>query len=286
MVLASLAWAVTVNLVASKDNTLYEMANHPDLSSGHGDSLFMGGIAQLDPDNNAYRRRALIQFDLSSIPAGATINSVGLRVQVTRTTSASYLFDVRRMLASWGEGASVASGQGGQGAPAQPGDVTWNYRFFGTPDSAWITPGGDFDPTVLGTAMVGSVGSYTFTGAGMTSCVQGWLDGTVPNDGWMLTSDLEFLSTIAKRIASRENTNSSYRPTLMVTYTPRPPGSCVADFNGDGAVGTDADIEAFFACLGGSCCPTCGSADFNGDGSIGTDADIESFFRVLAGQPC
>jgi hypothetical protein len=32
--------------------------------------------------------------------------------------------------------------------------------------------------------------------------------------------------------------------------------------------------------------PACGSADFNGDGDIGTDADIESFFRVLAGGPC
>jgi hypothetical protein len=58
------------------------------------------------------------------------------------------------------------------------------------------------------------------------------------------------------------------------------------DFNGDGALGTDADIEAFFACLGGDCCPTCGSADFNGDGAIGTDADIESFFRVLGGGSC
>jgi hypothetical protein len=59
-----------------------------------------------------------------------------------------------------------------------------------------------------------------------------------------------------------------------------------ADFNGDGAVGTDADIEAFFACLAGSCCANCGSADFNGDGAVGTDADIEAFFRVLAGGPC
>jgi hypothetical protein len=59
-----------------------------------------------------------------------------------------------------------------------------------------------------------------------------------------------------------------------------------ADFNGDGDEGTDADIEAFFACLGGNCCVTCGSADFNGDGDVGTDADIESFFRVLAGGPC
>jgi hypothetical protein len=61
-----------------------------------------------------------------------------------------------------------------------------------------------------------------------------------------------------------------------------------ADFDGDGDVGTDADIEAFFACLAGNCCPTCfaGGADFNGDGDVGTDADIESFFRVLAGGEC
>jgi hypothetical protein len=62
--------------------------------------------------------------------------------------------------------------------------------------------------------------------------------------------------------------------------------ACSADFNGDGAVGTDADIDAFFSCLSGTCCPTCGSADFNGDGAVGTDADIESFFRVLAGGAC
>jgi hypothetical protein len=59
-----------------------------------------------------------------------------------------------------------------------------------------------------------------------------------------------------------------------------------ADFDGDGSIGTDADIEAFFECLSGTCCPNCGSADFNGDRSVGTDADIESFFRVLAGGPC
>ena len=32
--------------------------------------------------------------------------------------------------------------------------------------------------------------------------------------------------------------------------------------------------------------PHCGSADFNCDGDIGTDADIEAFFRVLAGGTC
>jgi autotransporter-associated beta strand protein len=60
------------------------------------------------------------------------------------------------------------------------------------------------------------------------------------------------------------------------------------DFNCDGDVGTDADIEAFFACLAGTCPPPpcTNNADFNDDGDVGTDADIESFFRVLGGGPC
>ncbi len=62
--------------------------------------------------------------------------------------------------------------------------------------------------------------------------------------------------------------------------------SCSADYNGDGDVGTDADIDAFFACLAGTCCSTCAGPDFNHDGDVGTDADIESFFRVLGGGPC
>jgi probable HAF family extracellular repeat protein len=71
-----------------------------------------------------------------------------------------------------------------------------------------------------------------------------------------------------------------------VIHLPGPCGS--ADFNCDGDIGTDADIEAFFACISGSCpAPPCtGSADFNGDGDVGTDADIEAFFRVLAGGSC
>jgi hypothetical protein len=61
-----------------------------------------------------------------------------------------------------------------------------------------------------------------------------------------------------------------------------------ADFNCDGDVATDQDIEEFFACLAGSCPPPpcSNSADFDGDGVPGTDADVEAFFRVLAGGTC
>jgi hypothetical protein len=74
-------------------------------------------------------------------------------------------------------------------------------------------------------------------------------------------------------------------PTEMA-FTLTTVSACTPDFNGDGDVGTDADIEAFFACLAGNCCPTCAGADFNADGDVGTDADIEAFFRVLAGGNC
>jgi uncharacterized membrane protein len=69
-----------------------------------------------------------------------------------------------------------------------------------------------------------------------------------------------------------------------VAYLGRRCGS--ADFNHDGAAGTDSDVGDFFACIAGGCCPTCDSADFNGDGAVATDADIEAFFRVLAGLGC
>jgi hypothetical protein len=81
------------------------------------------------------------------------------------------------------------------------------------------------------------------------------------------------------RIAGYNGANGAY--TLHVER-----GCGTADFNSDGDVGTDQDIEAFFNCLAGNCCTYCGSADFNADGDVGTDADIESFFRVLGGGAC
>jgi len=61
-----------------------------------------------------------------------------------------------------------------------------------------------------------------------------------------------------------------------------------ADFDCDKDTGTDADIEAFFRCVAGTCpvAPCTNSGDFNHDGDSGTDADIEAFFRVVAGGAC
>ena len=86
------------------------------------------------------------------------------------------------------------------------------------------------------------------------------------------------ISADGKVIVSRTSAGSS-----VIVHLP-PCGT--ADFDNDGDAGTDMDIEAFFACLAGSCCPACHGSDFNADGDSATDSDIESFFRVLAGGAC
>jgi hypothetical protein len=78
-------------------------------------------------------------------------------------------------------------------------------------------------------------------------------------------------------------------PQQVAALDGNPPPPCgSADFDCDGDVATDADIESFFRCLAGACPPPpcTSSADFNSDGDSATDADIEAFFRVLAGGSC
>jgi len=92
------------------------------------------------------------------------------------------------------------------------------------------------------------------------------------------------MSENGKHIMVRVVLGVSTDAAVLITFS----GCGTSDFNGDGDFGTDADIEAFFACLGGTCCATCfeGGSDFNNDGDFGTDQDIESFFRVLGGGNC
>jgi probable HAF family extracellular repeat protein len=84
------------------------------------------------------------------------------------------------------------------------------------------------------------------------------------------------------------NASNPYSDRALLITLPFGPGCEPADFNHDGTPATDADIEAFFACIAGNCCSTCDpyGADFDGDGSVATDADIEAFFRVIAGGSC
>ncbi|RMF79217.1 MAG: DNRLRE domain-containing protein, partial [Planctomycetota bacterium] len=119
------AIADTVELVAARDNTLYESATGA-LSNGAGTSIFVGATA------SGAVRRGLVWFDVAAeIPAGSTINAVTLQMRVTQTVAGAETVALHRVTQDWGEGASNADaaggggGGGGAGAPAASGDATW-----------------------------------------------------------------------------------------------------------------------------------------------------------------
>src|SRR5882724_6348763 len=104
---ATLARTMAANEVvlgAVADATLIERA--PDNSSG-GAGFFNSGTTQAGT-----RNRGLLQFDLASqIPAGATITSATLQLQVVKEAgcdlSQPSTFGIYRMLRSWGEGSTL-----------------------------------------------------------------------------------------------------------------------------------------------------------------------------------
>lgn len=220
------AQTVTVTLPAIADNTLYQdfLGN---FSNGLGPSLFAGKTQGGDI------RRALVRFDLSAIPTGATISSASMTLRQSRQRDSTQpeVMAIHRVLASWGEGTSNAGSPGGSGAPSTNGDATWIHRFYNeTPGLAqlWANAGGDFNETPSGTASVGSaLTTYTWTGARMVTDVQGWIDDRSSNFGWILLGD-ETENQSARRFDSRESGTSANRPGLVVRYVIPAPGAAAA----------------------------------------------------------
>ena len=204
-----------VNLIASKDNTLYE-SNNGGFSNGIGVYLFAGKTG------HGETRRGLVAFNIANnIPAGSTIDSVKLTLFMSRSISDAQTIRLFRVLADWGEGTSNASVQEGAGASSTSGDATWIHRFFNT--SLWARVGGDFATTVSASQAVGgqTVGDSSFYTWGstpqMVADVQSWLDTPANNFGWLLLGN-ESASTTVKRFDTRENPASAKRPTLTVFY--------------------------------------------------------------------
>jgi len=217
------AEGATASLTPSKDNTLFE-STVGDISNGAGSSLYVGraGIAG---GNGA--RRALLAFDLSSIPAGSVVTDVTLKMTVTKVSPSAPAAPtmLHRLTADWGEGASNSFDPGGAGALAQTPDATWLHRFYST--TPWTTNGGDFAASSAAKSLAGE-GDYTWDStAALVADVQGWLNAPGSNFGWAVLGD-EGTSGIARRLASREATNEATRPTLTVTYTVPEPGTLTA----------------------------------------------------------
>ena len=217
---AGLAQADVLQVGAAKDNTLFQNA-FGELSNGAGSAIFAGRNNMAEDSI----RRGLIAFDLSGIPAGSIIESVTLNLYMTQSVSGASNVTMHRVLSEWGEGAS-SSGSGGagggSGASAETGDATWLHRFFDTTN--WTNAGGDFNAAASATTSVGGAGQYSWSGAGMVSDVQSWVDNG-NNFGWLIKGN-ENAAGSAKRFASREDTSDpEWQPSLSVTYRIPTPGA-------------------------------------------------------------
>lgn len=210
---------VTLTLTANQDNTLYESATGA-LSNGAGTKLVVSKNA------GGLLRRGLVRFDLSAIPAGSTVQSATLTLSNVEATNSATM-TLHRANASWGEGTSLATGSEDAGAAVTPGDASWIHRAY--PSSNWTAPGGDFVATASASATVVGAGAYQWSGAGLVADVQGWVNASASNAGWVLRGKESGAGNALKRFESRQSADVANRPRLVVTYLPaavEPVGAC------------------------------------------------------------
>ena len=201
------------------DTTIFSESNN---NGGGTDGVFSGTINQLTFDGQKQHRRGLIQIDLTSIPPGWIIEDATLQMTVSTSGGNFGNFDcsLHRVTGSWGEGSVVGPSAGGFGGPAQPGDATWQSGHHGI--SAWNSAGGDFASGPSATAAAGLAGSdVVWSGAGLISDVQLWVNVPSANNGWLVLSGLEGQQQRIKKFHSSEATQ--FRPILTVLAQPAPP---------------------------------------------------------------
>lgn len=199
-----------VRIIADKDNTIN--SNSPEGNDG-ASVVFRTGRTGESGGNRL--QRALLHFDLSSIPPGSRIDSAILTLHVLRTGGAATGVALHKVTSEWNELAS-----------------TWSHAIF--PGTPWTTPGGDFEPTA--TASTGDVpSSRSIVISNLTGDIQSWVNDSSSNFGWVLKVTDEEITHSAKLIASREQPSEIYRPSLHIVYTlkddnPNPCNQAVSSF--------------------------------------------------------
>jgi hypothetical protein len=181
----------TASLQASQDT--YIRLRSPDDTSNFGASM------QLVVDRESTDlQRALLQFDLSGIPANATINSATLQMQATQI-GGTLNISVYELLQAWSEGT----------ANGTPDAANWNERTTGT---NWTTAGGTFNTTAIANLNTNSTGLHTWD---ITSLVQAWVDGSSVNNGLMVASP----DGGGNRTVTYDSSEGTTKPILVIDYS-------------------------------------------------------------------
>jgi hypothetical protein len=250
------ALGATATVPALKDSMIFGTSAGADTgnASGNGPALFAGA------DGSSNKKRSLIEFNVASanIPADATIQSVTMTLYLAQVAGSGggsggggnypsrtlRLFDLSQ---DWSEGSSglptsTSANGSGSGYMRMTGDSTWDYASYDSTNLAagkWNAGGmdvrgGNFASTESGSSTFISFTTlnapFTWSSAGMVSDVQGWVNGSTSNFGWLLKSDLETSPTSFLGFWSKDgaaaNSNPGIAPSLTITYSlPEPTGA-------------------------------------------------------------
>lgn len=183
---------------AGKDGDIYSA--QPTTNRGTEGFLSTGGVG-----GSVNVHRFVIQFDLSSIPANATIDSAVLSLYVQGDSSSNArTIRAYRLLKVWDEAV-----------------LTWIKA---TTTDDWGTAGAgnttsDREATDIGTGTqpaspsVNDEVQITLT----ASKIQEWIDGTLTNKGLLIKVDTEDTDSIDYN--SSDHATAGTRPKLVVNYT-------------------------------------------------------------------
>lgn len=163
-------------------------------------------------------KRGLLQFDISSIPADATINSATLKLTVsTNFLGTSHTIDIYRLRRRWLTQTNAGA------AYILVSRASYNNYRQDVP-SAWTTAGAsdttnDRDGTAIGSFSVTSSTSGQVSITLSASQFQEWVDGSFLNNGIILQASNETGTTLMRWL-SEGNATAANRPQIVVDYTP------------------------------------------------------------------
>ena len=179
----------------------------------------------LGTSQNSSVYRVLLNFDLSTIPAGATIDSVTLSMTGTTGESASFDAPAGLRILQLTTGFSEGDGVSSNGIGPANGHASWDNA---GPSQPWADPGGDFSTIPLATITKNPrnlLAAWNFTStAAFPTAVESSIGDIF---SLMLRLDSEELSQ--RRIFFLNSDEAaSNRPTLSVTYSiPEPTVICL-----------------------------------------------------------
>lgn len=155
--------------------------------------------------------RALLQFNLSAIPATASITNATLTMIRTGGKS-NNVFNVslHRITNPWDEGTANNAN----------GISNWTQRVAGP--VTWLAAGGDFNATAEANTNVSNNGTYTWSAGTMNSLIQNWVNGTNTNNGMLLKFTTEGTANENKDFASNNNGTPANRPLLTFDWSTPP----------------------------------------------------------------